>query len=502
MGQKDVETPVGIGVLLSTYTTLNYKWRHAIGELVDNSVDSYLQHKKDFPDGIDIYIDYDSSAKTLSIGDTAYGMDFDDMNRAVQITRNNGHEYYESGIGRYGLGMKKSATFLGSKWKLISKSKESSIKYTVSVDVDKLAKTNAKKLTIVDAPSNAKHGTRLEINLAKTMKGTAEQTVKNHLCEMYKRYMDKGQVRIWWNDDQLEYTKPAVRVSKVGDIDTTWSTDLKFEIEGESGKKHEITGSMFILQTMSHTESGLQLFNSNRMIIGGSGSPNENWRPHDLVKGAEGYIARRFCAELNIDCLNPNHQKDGFIWDEFSEEDLVIALKEQQIVKKYLKEAKEQVKEKKDSTDTSTALKNIKNRVDSEEVAAAVKEGLATKDKPVKTLTGEEISDIAKDKGVDAKIGADPSISFSHAEFTFGPLMTTHISSQVDGIDEIIVLINDQFDYLDKVIQTEREQEIWIDIIHALALTEYTIQELDKVEFPKLIQYFGDYLNSFREAGN
>ena len=80
--------------------------------------------------------------------------------------------------------------------------------------------------------------------------------------------------------------------------------------------------------------------------------------------------------------------------------------------------------------------------------------------------------------------------------------MTTHISSQVDGIDEIIVLINDQFDYLDKVIQTEREQEIWIDIIHALALTEYTIQELDKVEFPKLIQYFGDYLNSFREAGN
>ena len=144
------------------------------------------------------------------------------------------------------------------------------------------------------------------------MKGTAEQTVKNHLCEMYKRYMDKGQVRIWWNDDQLEYTKPAVRVSKVGGIDTTWSTDLKFEIEGESGKKHEITGSMFILQTMSHTESGLQLFNSNRMIIGGSGSPNENWRPHDLVKGAEGYMARRFCAELNIDCLNPNHQKVFF----------------------------------------------------------------------------------------------------------------------------------------------------------------------------------------------
>ncbi|MDA8778159.1 ATP-binding protein, partial [Candidatus Poseidoniales archaeon] len=278
MGQKDVETPVGIGVLLSTYTTLNYKWRHAIGELVDNSVDSYLQHTKEFPEGIDIYIDYDSSAKTLCIADTAYGMNFDDMNRAVQITRNNDHEYFESGIGRYGLGMKKSATFLGPKWKLISKSKESKLKYTVSVDVKKLAKNNAKKLTIVDAPSNAKHGTRLEINLAKTMKGTAEQTVKNHLCEMYKRYMEKDQIRIWWNDDQLEYSQPQIRVSKVGDIDTTWSTDLKFEIQGESGNKHEISGTLYILQTMSHTDSGIQLFNSNRMIIGGSGSPNENWR--------------------------------------------------------------------------------------------------------------------------------------------------------------------------------------------------------------------------------
>jgi hypothetical protein len=238
------------------------------------------------------------------------------------------------------------------------------------------------------------------------------------------------------------------------------------------------------------------------MIVGGSGSPNENWRPSSLVGGPEGYRARRFCAELNLECLKPNHQKDGFVWDEFTEEDLESTLKSQKIVIKYLKEAQEQVKETKGPTDTSVALKNIKVRIDSAEVAAAVKEGLATKNKPVKTLSGKEVADIANDKGVDARIGADPSLSFSHAEFTFGPLMTTHIASQVDGIDEIIVLINDQFDYLDKVIQTEREQEIWIDIIHALALTEYTIQDLDKVEFPKLIQYFGDYLNSFREAGN
>ena len=64
--------------------------------------------------------------------------------------------------------MKNPPHFWAQEWKIDFQIKRFNVKYTVSVDVDKLAKTNAKKLTIVDAPSNAKHGTRLEINLAKS----------------------------------------------------------------------------------------------------------------------------------------------------------------------------------------------------------------------------------------------------------------------------------------------------------------------------------------------
>lgn len=504
---NEVETPVGIGVLLSTYTTLTYNWRHAIGELVDNSIDSYLQHKDELKDGIDIFITYDSSAKTLQIADTAYGMTFEEMNKAVQITRNNGHEYYEGGIGRYGLGMKKAATFLGPKWKLISKSKKSDTKYTVEVDVAKLAKTNAKKLTITDSPSNSKHGTRLEIQLAKVMKGTAEQTCINHLCEMYKNFMAKGLVRIYWNDDLLSYTHPQIRESTKGGVTTSWSTSIEFEVKTEDGDTYAVNGKMYILQTMSNTLPGVQLFHSDRMIIGGSGSPNENWRPKSLVGNLEGYIARRFCVELNVDDLKPNHQKDGFVWAKFTQDELIDSMKKLKIVKDYLKEAKDPVKKgggdgPPEPTMFEEVVKNIGNRIDSPEVNAAIIEQTATKNVPIKSLTEEQVKSIVQEEGVDIKIGTKPSLSISHFESIYGPLMTTYIAKQSDGVDEITVLVNKAFDYIQYAIRGERETEIWHEIIQALALTEYTHQDLTDVEFPKLIETFGDYLISFREAGN
>ena len=506
MGTKDVETPVGIGILLSTYTTLTYNWRHAIGELVDNCIDSYLEHEDELKDGIDIYIDYDSSAKTLQISDTAYGMDFDDMNKAVQITRQNGHEYYERGIGRYGLGMKKAATFLGPKWKLISKCKNSKQKYTVVVDVEKLAKTNAKKLTITNSSSNSKHGTRLEIQLAKVMKGTAEQTCINHLCEMYKHFMEKGVVRIRWNDDLLSYNSPKIRETTKAGVKELWSTDIEFEVKPEDGGVYKVTGKMYILQTMSNTLPGVQLFHSDRMIIGGSGSPNENWRPKALVGNLEGYVARRFCAELNVNDLTPNHQKDGFVWSKFTRDELIDSMKKLKIVKDYLKESKMKVEkgpgEAPEETRLEEVIKNIENRINSPEVTAAIAEQKATKNVPVKKLSLQEVNTIVEEEGVDVKTGTEPSLSVSHFDSTYGPFMTTYIAKQTAGVDQITVLVNKTFDYVNYAIHGERETEIWHEIIQAFALTEYTLQDLEKIDFPKMIEIFGDFLNSFRESGN
>ncbi len=63
MGEKIVKSGTSLGELLNTYTTLNYSWRHALGELVDNSVDSYLEHMDQWGMELKIRITYDRVEK-------------------------------------------------------------------------------------------------------------------------------------------------------------------------------------------------------------------------------------------------------------------------------------------------------------------------------------------------------------------------------------------------------------------------------------------------------
>ena len=48
-----------------------------------------------------------------------------------------------------------------------------------------------------DQPSNTKHGTRIEIDLRKIMRGALEKNVKAHInAEMYRFYLEEGNVMI------------------------------------------------------------------------------------------------------------------------------------------------------------------------------------------------------------------------------------------------------------------------------------------------------------------
>ena len=71
MGSRDVPVKTTLGMMLWTYRTLSYTWRHALGEIVDNCVDSYIKHREDLPNGIDIRINYDGKGKQLTVVDNA-----------------------------------------------------------------------------------------------------------------------------------------------------------------------------------------------------------------------------------------------------------------------------------------------------------------------------------------------------------------------------------------------------------------------------------------------
>ena len=503
MGMKPVESKSSLGIYLYTCRTLNYTWRHAIGELVDNAVDSYLENKGDFPNGIDIRISYNKSDKTLIIQDNAYGMDEEAIEGAIQISRSNGkYGYWEGGIGRYGLGMKKSCTFLGDNWEVVTLRKGASTKYTVGIDVMKLYKNNASEVIIKDSPSKGKHGTRITIHLRKTMRGTAESSVIESLAEMYRFYLEDGQVRIYWNDEQLEFSQPETRTTTTntkeeGKIRETWWSTLELDVKGTTVK-----GEVYILQKMSNARSGIQLFHSGRMIIGGSGSPNNNWRPKELVHGLEGYIARRFCCILHLDALGVNHQKDGFTWDLFDQDDLIAAMNKNPLIQSYIKESKKQVGRDKEDDEVTTeeTVKNISDRLDSESVNLTTEKERATADLSPTELTLEMLEEMIKGSEFIKETGKKPRVSVYTMENPYGPIMTSMVSGQEDGVDLVRLFINESHAYFEAAIITEPEKELWIEFLHALSLTEHTLSNVEKLDFNKIISTLGSYLAAYRSS--
>ena len=153
----------------------------------------------------------------------------------------------ESGIGKYGLGLKKSATALGDKWKVVSTAKGSDRKYTVDIDVLKLFQNNSGEVTVKDTKAKEnEHGTRIEIDLRRVMKGRAEKSVKASISEMYRFYMESGDIRIWWNEEQLEYDNPCVRETTLETLDGTkkeiWWSSIELPVKSGNKKVATVTG--------------------------------------------------------------------------------------------------------------------------------------------------------------------------------------------------------------------------------------------------------------------
>ena len=505
MGRKKIKTKTSLGVLLESYRTLSYTWRHAIGEIVDNSVDSYLQHKEELPDGIDIRIKYNPKAKTLLIIDNAFGMNDEGIESAVQVTRRHGKNYFSGGIGQYGLGLKKAATCLGDKWKIITLEKGNGTKYTVPVDVMQLYKEDADEVDVLDTKSKGRHGTRVEISLRKNMRGAAEKSVMAHLAEMYRFYIDEGDIRIHWNDEQLEYEQPETRITKEktekGEKNIIWWTllELNVPLSGKKKKFATVTGELYILASMSNAKSGLQLFHKKRMVVGGSGSPNENWRPTKLVGGLENYRARRLCGALHLDMLKVNHQKDGFAWNLFDQNDLEAALINSKVVKSFLEEASKQVGPK-PGPGVETVAKNIRDRLGSKSVNKALDVERATKEQAATKYPPELVEQWAKEAGEVLREGKEPIATVGFNDMEYGPIMTSCVTGQEKGHDLLRILINKTHRYYETAIGSEEEKELWIEFIHALALTEHTLSGVENLDFDKIVETLGKFLSSFRAS--
>jgi hypothetical protein len=309
-----------------TYQHFPYKAWNAVAELVDNSVQSYLdnktaldrQHKKEKA-RFSVRIDH-SSDELFSIWDNAMGMDLADLHRAVQLAAPPPNR---SGRSEFGMGMKTSCCWLGGRWTVITKKLGNDTEYSVTIDVKAIAESDSHELPVQEKKAGREeHYTRIEITkLYPRLRTRAQGKTKSNLMELFRTDIEKGVMDLRWNGDQLKPAPIMPLITEDSGKKTTWKKDISFDVDGLP-----VTGWVCILGEgqRGREHAGFDLYRRGRVIIGRP----LGYRPYTIFGEARNDVLnQRVYGQLNLNDFPVNHLKDDFLWDG-REDDFQQKLKE------------------------------------------------------------------------------------------------------------------------------------------------------------------------------
>jgi hypothetical protein len=240
------------------------------------------------------------------------GMDLEDLQRAVQLAAPPANR---SGRSEFGMGMKTSCCWLGDYWKIITKKLGSNTEYTVEIDVEAIAASDAHELSVKEkkVTDSDQHYTRIEITeLHQRLHGRTLGRTRRHLVEMFQKDIISGDMQLEWDGELLEPPVVDPLVTEDDGVERVWMKDVSFDVEDKP-----VTGMICILNRGSRANAGFDLFRRGRIIIG---RPN-GYRPQTIFgEMRNDLINQRIYGQLHLDDFPVNHLKDDFLWDGLEDE--------------------------------------------------------------------------------------------------------------------------------------------------------------------------------------
>ena len=339
----------------ATYKRLSYQPWTAIAEFVDNSTQSFYDHKNElletkYNKGLCIeinYVDSPEEGDRLEIVDNAYGMEWGDFQRAVILDK---PPVNRDGRNEFGMGLKTAACWFGSVWSVESTRLNSKNKYFTEINVDELGKYKIEEIDVQEEIASLKeHYTKIVIkNLNKKIKGPRTiGKVKDLLSSIYREDIRSGLVKIYYNGTLLSFKEPPVYIEMTSEGEKTWKKEVSFSVMHD-GKELNVDGFVAIRIPASLKEAGFTLIRRGRVIIGGS---ENTYRPNELFGDSNSPAWQRLYGEFHMDNWPVTQAKDGFDWHNSGlEEAFIEKLKE--FTQDYRKKADDiRVREKIKTTD-------------------------------------------------------------------------------------------------------------------------------------------------------
>ena len=320
----------------------------ALGEYVDNSIDSYLKNKidlqkidQDFRPFIDIT--FDPYENTIVIEDNCAGIHKEDEERAFSIGYTNPNE---GDLGTYGMGMKVSSFWFCPTWEVETKPLRENFKKTFKVNLQDVLQTGKTHDSIIQSDSDPY--TKITLNNVYPGKVPADTKslshIENYLAEMYRFMILDESITIRFNGRPLSYQPPEIFTkryfSEKNGEKKKWIARIP-EIElgtvrrgGKNISLKALGGLVYIKKKGTNKEQkGFSLFWKKRLV---DGHPQRPWMPgtknYDEEKlqiygAGNQYKAQRLEGYIHLSStFQVPSTKDGIRW-EGTEEKLIEELK-------------------------------------------------------------------------------------------------------------------------------------------------------------------------------
>lgn len=348
--------------MYSLFPRMNYKPWFALGEMVDNSIGSYIAnrgrlrdlHGNAFKLRIDITFLQSSTDSQILVEDNAAGISKADVARAFTPAA---PPIDKSGISQFGIGMKSSCTWYSHYYTISSAALGESVSRTVTFDIEEIIEQKTDQLEVLETPKDAKlHGTR--ITMSKLHQGIPTgmtlAKIQNYIASIYREFIKSGEVVITVGHKELVYASPELLESKfwaAGNSETSvphevedspkrvWQMPIDITLNeswqadtapGRPKAPPRIRGWMGVLKDGSTKKSGAALIWKNKVVVGAGSlaqGDEDSYRPLSVFGATTTFTFQRLIGELDVSELQVTSFKDNIDWRTGQEDELQSKLR-------------------------------------------------------------------------------------------------------------------------------------------------------------------------------
>lgn len=309
----------------STFRALNNTVSFALGEYVDNSLQSYLNnkdilHKIEPNYKLEVRINIDWEKRTITIIDNAAGINTKSYQKAFEPAH---IPIDKTGLNEFGMGMKTASVWLADNWCVYTKALGEKVERYVEFDLKKVIKENKEELfvTLSDKPIN-EHYTKIVLSNLSDQAPSVNQMdkIRRHLSSFYRKFIRNNEIDIYVNDELLSHpeyeilTAPYYKTPDKEDV--YWKKEIDFELGDYKAK-----GFIAILKTMQQAANGIALMRRGRII-------EEKYFPPTLCGQVGSPRYKRIFGEIELEGFEVSFNKNKFR-DEENLEVFISGLKDE-----------------------------------------------------------------------------------------------------------------------------------------------------------------------------